>query len=218
MSGDVRPVAHPFRVPRRLLGPAVGLALLVVAISPGGTRAAADKPISLAGRWALDRDHSEMPAEIGFDIAVEGVGQSPENAAAGGGRTRAGRTGSAGPIAIAHEGEQTLKILNDVTDEAKHPWPIVVITQTADLVTLSDGDTQSRPFHPGKDDEQRLVDGGIGTRSKWEKGTFIVDYQIEKDRIVRYTYARTSETGPLEVTVSFLDHGHGSHFKRVYQR
>jgi hypothetical protein len=201
------------------MGSSVGLALVLVGLASGRTTAAADKPVSLAGRWTFDRDHSEMPDEVGFDIVVEGVGQSPENASTSTGRTRGGtRSGSSGVIPIAHEGEQTLKILNDVTDEAKHPWPVVVITQTADLVTVADGDSQPRQFHPGKDDEQRLADGGITTRSKWDKGTFVVDYEVEKDRVVRYSYSRPSESAPLEIDVSFRDHGHGSLIKRVYQR
>lgn len=177
---------------------------------------AVDKTASLVGRWTLDRAHSQMPDEVGFDLAVETATESPENANAETGRRRGGRTDGSGQIPIAPEGEQTLKIIADVTDEAQHPWPTLAISADGDLVLITDGGTQTRRVHPGKDDEQRLADGGITTHSKWDKATLVVDYEVEKDRDVRYTYARVPDSASLLVEVTFRDHGHGVPIRRVY--
>lgn len=177
---------------------------------------AADQTPSLAGRWTLDRAHSQMPDELGFDLVADAATESPEHAGSATSGRRGGRSGSSGETPIAPEGEQTLKIITDVTDEARHPWSLLTIAQDHDVVRITDGGTQVRAFHPGKDDEQRLADGGITTHSKWDKGTFVVDYQVEKDREVRYTYSRVSDSASLVVEVSFRDHGHGVPIRRVY--
>jgi hypothetical protein len=193
---------------------AVVTTLLAVALArPGPILRAADPAANLVGRWTLDKDHSEFPADVGFDLPVD---EDPQGSATTS-RSRSGHVGTSPPaIPIAHEGEQTLKILADVTDEAEHPWPAVTIDSADGVVTITDGGSQTRRFHPGKDDEQRLPDGGITTHTKWDKGALVVDYEVEKDRDVRYTYSRASNTAPLLVEVSFRDHGHGGTIKRTY--
>lgn len=197
------------------------LAMLVIPVAAfiPGTPApflhAADPTIHLAGRWTIDKDHSEFPADIGFDVQVDAAPQSTAN---GVNSTRGpGRTGgAASSLEIAREGEQTLQMLGDVTEEAEHPWPVLTIGEAGGVVTITDGGAQRRRFHPGKDDEQRLADGGITTHTKWDKNALVVDYEVEKDRNVRYTYSRPSDAAPLVVEVSFRDHGHGNTVRRIY--
>jgi hypothetical protein len=189
------------------------LVILIAAslVAPALRLHAADTTI-LAGRWMIDKDQSEFPAEIGFDTQVEAAGQSTTSTS---GRSR--RVGTAAPpLTVAHEGEQTLKMLGDVTDEAEHPWPVLTIDEADGVVTMTDGGSQVRRFHPGKDDEQRLADGGITTHTKWDKNALVIDYTVEKDRDVRYTYSRASDAPSLMVEVSFRDHGHGDTVKRIY--
>ena len=194
---------------------ALGILGAVIAVGSPPRLHAVNATIPLAGRWTLDKDHSEFPDDIGFDTQVEAVESSASSTTAS--RSRGGRTGGAAPgLAIAHEGEQTLKMLGDVTDEAEHPWPVLTISQSEGVVTITDGGAQTRRFHPGKDDEQRLADGGITTHTKWDKNALVVDYALEKDRDVRYTYSRGSDTAPLVVAVSFRDHGHGDIVRRTY--
>ncbi len=176
---------------------------------------AADPATRLAGRWAIDKDHSEFPAEMGFDLPVDAAAEGSAGSA-NTGRSRGRSGGAASSLAIAREGEQTLKILGDVTDEADHPWPVLTIGEADGVVTITDGGGQTRRFHPGKDDEQRLADGGIITHTKWDKNALVVDYQVEKDRDVRYAYSRASDTALLVVEVSFRDHGHGDTVRRIY--
>jgi hypothetical protein len=176
---------------------------------------AADPTSRLAGRWTIDKEHSEFPADMGFEVEVDAAAEGSAasvNPSRGRGRTG----GASSSLAIAHEGEQTLKILGDVTDEAEHPWPVLTIGAADGVVTITDGGAQTRRFHPGKDDEQRLADGGITTHTKWDKNALVVDYEVEKDRDVRYTYSRASDTAPLAVEVSFRDHGHGDTVRRMY--
>jgi hypothetical protein len=197
----------------RLLGTLV--LLLAIFGAPAPRLRALDPATRLVGRWTIDKDHSEFPDEIGFDVQVEAAaqGSTPSaNASRSHGRTG----GAASGLAIAREGEQTLKMLGDVTEEAQHPWPVLTIGEVEGVITMTDGGTDTRRFRPGKDDEQRLADGGITTHTKWDKNVLVVDYEVEKDRDVRYTYSRTSDDGPLVVEVSFRDHGHGDIVRRVY--
>lgn len=191
------------------------VALIVIGMGPTPPLRAADPTTRLVGRWTLDRDHSEFPTDIGFALPVDatalGTASGPSS-----GRNRGRSAGEASGLTIAHEGEQTLKILGDVTDEAEHPWPLLTIGASDGVVTITDGGGQTRRFHPGKDDEQRLADGGIATHTKWEKNALVVDYEVEKNRDVRYTYRRASDTAPLEVEVSFRDHGRGDTVRRSY--
>jgi hypothetical protein len=169
---------------------------------------------TVAGHWTLDVPHSEMPADIGFGLSMDiPVPGNDRDAPAGrGGRGAAGQNGA---LVLAHEDELTLKVLADVVDEASHPWTTLTIDVSTSVVTIANGH-EARRFHPGKSDDQQLADGGVGTHSRWEKTTFVIDYEVEKNRTVRYAYARASETGPLEVTVTFLDHGHGVPIHRLY--
>jgi hypothetical protein len=185
-------------------------------LTPAAPLHAADATTRLAGRWTIDKDHSEFPADIGFDVQVDAAAEgTASGASAGRGRGRSG--GAASSLSIAREGEQTLKILGDVTEEAEHPWPVLIIGVADGVVTMTDGGAETRRFHPGKkDDEQRLADGGITTHTKWDKDALVIDYEVEKDRSVRYTYSRASDTAPLLVEVSFRDHGHGDTVKRMY--
>lgn len=193
-----------------VLAPSVFL-VAVSLLGPAPRLRAADTTI-LAGRWTIDKVRSEFPAEMGFDMQVETADQSASSTS---GRGR--RIGTAAPgLPIAHEGEQTLKMLADVTDEAEHPWPVLTIDEADGVVTITNGGGQVRRFHPGKDDEQRLADGGITTHTKWDKNALVIDYTVEKDRDVRYTYSRAPDATPLVVDVSFRDHGHGDTVKRVY--
>ena len=117
-----------------LLAPSV---LLVAAslVGPAPRLRAADT--ILAGRWTLDKDQSEFPDEMGFDMQVETAAQGTTSANSG--RSRVPRVGTAAPaLTIAHEGEQTLKILGDVTDEAEHPWPVLTIDEADGVVTITD--------------------------------------------------------------------------------
>jgi hypothetical protein len=197
---------------------AFGVAAMVSAPGPRGVNAAADPSSLLVGTWALDREQSEFPADIGFDMPFAGVDAATADTSATRGRGGRQNGSTTSGIPIAHETEQTLKITADVTDEAAHPWPTLVISVTSAEVTIGDGANITRHFHPGKADEQRLADGGITTRAKWDKAALDVDYEVEKDRDVRYTYVPPSATGPLTVTVSFRDHGRGGLVSRRYRK
>jgi hypothetical protein len=191
------------------------LAVLAILGTPASRLHAADPTDRLAGRWTIDQDHSELPADMGFEVQVDAAAEGSSGSVnSSRGRGRSG--GAASSLSIAHEGEQTLKILDDVTDEAEHPWPVLTIGGADGVVTIADGGAQTRRFHPGKDDEQRLADGGITTHTKWDKNALVVDYEVEKDRDVRYTYSRASNTAPLVVEVSFRDHGKGDTVRRSY--
>jgi hypothetical protein len=201
---------------RRPKGLAILVAMIVIRMAPAPPLRAADPTTRLVGRWTLDREYSEFPTVIGFAVEVDAAALGTAGGASAG--RRGGRSaGGASGLPIAYEGEQTLKILGDVTEEAEHPWPVLTIGAGDGVVTITDGDRQTRRLHPGKkDDEQRLADGGIATHTKWDKNALVVDYEVEKDRDVRYTYSRASAAAPLVVEVSFRGHGHGDTVRRSY--
>jgi hypothetical protein len=189
---------------------------LIVILGSGAALVARAATPKLAGHWTLDAPHSEMPADIGFGLMVDVpvTGEDRQTSTGRGGRG-GGASSQSGATLLAHEDELTLKVLGDLVDEASHPWPSVTIDVTPSLVSISNGH-DTRRFHPGKSDDQQLADGGVGAHSRWDKDTFVVDYEPEKNRTVRYIYSRTSETGPLSVTVTFLDHGRGTPIHRLY--
>ena len=194
-----------------------GIVVIAGAVVPRRLAATPAPPPCVAGTWTLDRAHSEFPTDIGFDMPVAGV-DSPQSTTASRGRGGRGASSSDSGIGVAHETEQTLKITADVTDEAAHPWSTLAIAVSEVDVTIGDGAAVTRHFRPGKSDEQRLADGGITTHAKWDRSALVVDYEVEKDRLVRYTYACAAPGGSLTVGVSFRDHNRGDIVPRSYQK
>lgn len=192
---------------------------LVCAAAPGRA-ASADHP-DLSGSWTLNRQLSQLPAEVGFGLIVP---LDTGDASQQGGRSRGGGRGGGGgggaepaPRVLMESPEDAAKVRELVLIEMT-PASSLTIVQTDALVTITDSHG-TRTFHTsGKEDIQQLLAGPIGTTAKWEGPKLVIDYNIEKDRKVRYTYGREAASSPLVVQVQFLEKGKGDAIKRVYDR
>jgi hypothetical protein len=190
----------------------VTIAVACALIGAPTTHAA--RATDLSGHWTIDHAQSQFPADIGFDPAID----APDTpAGASGGGRGGGRGGGGLALSAKPETEQNIKIIADLVSEAKDPWPAFDVTQTDTVVTIAAPGGLSRQFHPGgsKPDEQHLASGGIDSRAKWDRTTLLIDYVVDKNRVVRYAYSR--DTGTLTVAVSFLDHGRGDAMTRIYR-
>jgi hypothetical protein len=205
-------------VVRVSLAAAAALALL-----PDSAGAQAASP--LAGAWTLNRSLSEMPREIGFDVnwfpppaterggATSGGGRGGRRGSAG-----SGAAGSTGPFSQRPESYDEARRVQLLTTEARNPPPRLTIVDTPAAVTMTNDLGQSRVLHPNVRDESIDVEGVrliANTRRDGER--LVVDYLVEKDREVRYTYSRSATPPQLVVEVEFLERGSGDKARRIYE-
>jgi hypothetical protein len=93
----------------------------------------------------------------------------------------------------------------------------MTITQTDSAITISDADGRTRTYHTnGKEETIQLDAGPIGVASRWEPAGLLIRYRVEKDREIRYTFARAAGARQLLVTTQFAERGRGQIIKRVY--
>lgn len=211
--------------------------LTVAAVLLGGPalpRAAAPHP-DLSGTWTLHRGLSDAPSEVGFDPYWHdtdagsggrsgGGGQSSGGGGGGrggrgggGGRSSGGSSGT-GNLTILRESSEDAKIIRQLVRDVKNPPATLVITQTDASVTIADPDGDTHTFHTnGKEETLRLEAGGLGVVSVWEPMRLLLRYKVEKDRELRFTFARAAAAGQLLVTTQFADHGRGQIISRIYE-
>jgi hypothetical protein len=183
----------------------------------GGGRLMAAPPVSLAGRWSLNRQLSQFPKEVGFGITMpsEGPVQGGRSSSGGGGGGRrrggssggVGQSGSSGLLGAesVRESEEDAKKIKELIAEAKDPSPILNISQTETTVTVTDSQDRMRAFHPnGKEETQEVGAGPFGGTARWKGQQLVVQFTIRKDRSFQYTYSR-SPTGQLIVETRLDD-------------
>jgi hypothetical protein len=176
----------------------------------------------LSGTWQLNRGQSEFPNEVAFGPQWQDTSQPASGGRSGGGGRRRGGSGGAVGIIIPNrtarpESEEDVQKIDQLMDEVKNPSETLTITQTEGTVTTSVVQGVSRTFRTnGKEQVQQLKAGPMVTTSAWESGKLVVDYHIEKDRRVRYAYARRAGQAQLQIDVQLLEKGKGAPIKRVY--
>ena len=183
---------------------------------------AAPGAADLSGTWQLNRSQSQFPKEVAFGPQFQGDQSDPESRGGGGGR--GGRGGGGGGLlpnsSARPPSREDVEKTDQLMDEIKNPPATLTISQTEESVTIADGEGLSRIFRTNaKQQVQQFKAGPMLTISTWTAGKLVVEYQIEKDRKVRYSYARS--TGPtaqpqLQVEVQLLEKGKGTPIKRVY--
>jgi hypothetical protein len=182
-------------------------ASLVVAMAVGIPRpapvSAQDAP-GLAGRWTLNRQLSQFPPEIGFNVDWASGGAS----VGGGGR----------PLAAQSESAEDAKRLQQLTAEVRNPSTHLTVVETPTAVTITDDRGQSRTFHPdGREDVLQLDGVPAVAAAKREAGRLVVVYSVEQGRELRYAYSRTASPPQLVVDVQFIERGGGDRVRRVYE-
>ena len=191
---------------------------MVVGISRPAPVEAQDKE-DLAGRWALNRELSQFPREIGFGVDWLSPTGSSQESTTGGGRGRRGSGGGAAGVFPARtESADDAKRVQQLTAEVRKPSATLTVVETPTAVTITDDRGQSRTFHPDAKREILQLDGvPVGVTAKREAGRLVVVYSVEQDRELRYSYSRAASPPQLVVEVQFVERGGGDRVRRVYE-
>ncbi len=196
------------------------LVAMTIALGPGASPARAQdqgRP-DLAGRWTLDRDMSQFPAEVGFGVPWVSAGGTATGETGGG-----ERRGSGGRVperlSIPLQSQDDASRVRQLTAEVSSPPAHLTIAQTSDAVTITDDRGRARTFHPdGRSDTVDLDGVPAGVTARWEAGRLVVVYAVERERELRYSYSRTDDPPQLVVDAQFVDRGRpGGPVRRIYQ-
>ena len=175
------------------------MAASVAAMSGQGKPPAAEPP-ALAGSWALNRELSQFPREVGFGMDVISSSRSGSGDPAG----AEGDVPSGNPKSLTAkpQTQDVARNTRQLVDEVKNPPARLTIVQTAAAVTVTDDRGRSRTFRPdGREEFQPLDAGPIATTTRWEGARLVVRYNVEQGREVRY-----SHTAPRGVVDDPLQH------------
>lgn len=179
--------------------------------------AAQDAP-GLAGSWALNRQLSQIPREVGFsaDWMASGSDSTPATGggAAGGGGGGGGRT--AFPVLrISREDSMRNSLL---TGEVRQPAARLTITETATDVVITPETGGPRTLHPNGREVLVQLDGvAVTTTATREAGRLVVRYKVDSGHELRYTYSRVETPPQLVVDVQFVGRGGGDSVKLIYE-
>jgi hypothetical protein len=188
-------------------------------VSPRAT-IAADQG-ALTGRWALNRERSEFPRELGFSIEVPSPAGGSGNAPAGrtGGRGRSRSSGGATPVgASPPESVDDAVRRERLTEEVRNPAAQLSIVDLGSSVAMTDDRGQTRTVHPdGRREVLRFGDTPLGVVSTRDGTRLVVSYDVENGRELRYTYSVAADRTELIVDVQFLERGAGDTIRRVYR-
>ena len=193
---------------------AVLLATLVINVS-GRARVPAQGISSLAGRWTLNRELSQLPPEIGFGFVPSGVSGADSTGGGGGGR---GGSGGAAGFPLRRESEDDARRVQQLTAEVRNPSAHLTIVESPAAVTITDDRGRSRTFHPDGKEEALSLDGvPVAATAKWEASRLVVVYKVEEGRQLRYTYSATGNPAQLVVDVKFIEKAGGDSARRIYE-
>ena len=99
------------------------------------------------------------------------------------------------------------------------PSASLSIVQSDSAVNITDAKGRTRTFHTtGKRDVQTLDAGVAGTTARWIGPQFVVEFEVDQERLLRYTYERGSDRSQLLVRAQLLTHNRGPVITRVYQQ
>jgi hypothetical protein len=204
--------------------PALCLLLAVASLRPA--QLLAQSPSDLAGTWALNRQLSQFPSEIGFSadfLGALGPGAAPVSAGRGGGRRGGGRGGGGnggglGAPKIVRESEEDAQRVLLLTDEVRNPFERVTIAETPTTVTITPDRAPARTFHPNGKDEDIPVGRVMATvNAHWDGSRLLIVYKAETGRELHYAYSFNVNPKQLIVDVEFVEQGGGDKVRRVYE-
>jgi hypothetical protein len=185
----------------------------------------------LGGVWTLNRTMSDLPRDIGFNPAwmaaaskeTQGAG-SGSSSTGGSGRGRRGSSsgsgdrGGAGPFAGHQESYEDAQRVRLMTAEARTPPARLIIVNGPAGVTMTNELGQSRTLHPNGKEESIEIEGvAFSVTSRRDDNQLVVDYRVDQNREVRYTYSTDVNPGRLIVDVQFLERGAGDKENLVFE-
>src|SRR5262249_10211286 len=104
-----------------------------------------------------------------------------------------------------------------LTGEARNPAVRLMIVDTPAAVTITNELGQSRTMHPSGKQETIEIQGILFSVTTTRDGDrLLVDYRVDRDREVHYTYSHTASPSQLVVDVQCLEHGSGDKAKWIY--
>ena len=204
---------------RRLPGLACAAALAAAVFLCDPAVAQDSSPI--AGVWSLDRASSEMPAELGFDanwLPPAGSGQTAGSGGRSGGRRSGGGGRTNAPFAIPRESYEDARRVQLLTADARNPPARLIVVDTPATVTITTELGQSLTLHPnGREETIEIQQLPFFVTTRRDGDRLVVDYRVDQNREVRYTYSHSANPSQLAVEVQFLERGAGDKARRVYQ-
>jgi hypothetical protein len=185
----------------------------------------------LGGVWALNRALSELPRDIGFNPAwMAAASKDTQSSGSGsstggsGGRGRRGSSsgtgdrGGAGPFSAHQESYEDAQRVRLMTADARNPPARLIIVDGPAGVTMTNELGQSRTLHPnGKEESIEIENVPFSVTSRRDNNQLIVDYRVDQNREVRYTYSSEANPTRLTVDVQFLERGEGDKEKLVFE-
>jgi hypothetical protein len=201
----------------------LSLAVLLFAVVTTAQSPQPSPQPNIGGIWVLDPSLTQKPAEVGFspDWARPSAGGDGTRSAGGGGRGRRGGGGSAAPmngLPVSRESADDSTRVQQLTMEARTPPAHITIVQKPDAVSIADDQGHSRTFHPtGQVEDLTIGTVVLPTTSKWDSGGFVVSFEVETGREIRYTFTPAANPSRLQVDIRFIDHGkEGDQVKLTY--
>jgi hypothetical protein len=206
----------------------LALCFLLVFASLRPAQLSAQTPSDLAGTWALNRQLSQFPSELGFSadfLGALGPGAGPVSGGRGGGRGGGRRGGGGGGIGgglgapkIVRETEEDSQRVSLLTDEVRNPFERVTIAETPTTVTITPDRAAARTFHHNGKDEDIPVGRVMATvNAHWDGSRLIVVYKVETGRELHYAYSLNANPMQLIVDVEFVEQGGGDKVRRIYE-
>jgi hypothetical protein len=198
---------------RRII-PVVVAVLAAVSLSQRGGLVVAQEGSGLGGRWALNRELSQFPREVGFTPNwMPGL----RGGATGGRDAAAPAPGIAGALPPRPESEDDARRTQLLTWEVRTPPSPITITDTPTAVSITGARGETRTFHPdGRDVTIKVDDLPVVVNARREAGRLVVSYKLDATRELRYTFTRPEGPPRLLVDIQFLERGKGDVVKRVY--
>src|SRR5262252_8122462 len=188
---------------RRLPGLACAAALAAAVFLCDPAVAQDSSPI--AGVWSLDRASSEMPAELGFDanwLPPAGSGQTAGSGGRSGGRRSGGGGRTNAPFAIPRESYEDARRVQLLTADARNPPARLIVVDTPATVTITTELGQSLTLHPnGREETIEIQQLPVFVATRRDGDRLVVDYRVDQNREVRYTYSHSVNPSQLAVEV-----------------
>jgi hypothetical protein len=186
--------------------------------------------VSLSGRWELDRDLTDRPAQIDAAIRAD-FGQNPaapsfggfENGRYGRGGRRAGNETAPQRDGQDNKAARELETLLDtITAPLRYPPTRLTIEQSGGSVTFTDPQGSARTLDTsGKREKQTVGGTTIEVSARFEGPQLVVEQDIGKSRTLTWTYSVLPATRQLLVRVA-IARGPGElgpfEIKQVYNR
>jgi hypothetical protein len=182
------------------------LALIVLFLTSNWAPGRAQPAPALSGVWTFNRAESEIPQQVGFRAALGPGGQMPSAGSPGRG---------GGPDQLQFDEKKDPRI-DELTNEAQNPSPLLTIKQTDSDIRFVDSQGRIRTFRAtGQKQTQQLSSGTVESAARWDGSRLVTEYDLGSGRKVIYTYV-LAQPKRLVVLVKFESRGAATLVTEVY--